>query len=158
MTHFSEGEKTALARIRAEVKKNFVKTRNSPDGKRVGYMEPRFLEKPVSTAKNDDAATADDSSKGTVKWFSIPYFVLKEYAGLLVASTPDVFPAVTLLQALYSRTTEQRDMDQAVRQLGIGEKKDCFHIAQLWGLVVQNSKFISSTSIRNRAKLTIQTV
>lgn len=97
-------------------------------------------------------ATADDTTVGSVKWVCIPYFALQPYSGLLSASSVNLFPSQSLLQSQYDRTPQQRDMDQAVSQLGNVNKGECFHIAQLWCLVLENSIY-NSVILRNQARL-----
>lgn len=70
----------------------------------------------------------------------LPYFSLQQYSGFGSVAEKTSFPPVTLLQEQYSRTTRQRDLDQAVCQLGVAEKGQCFHTSQLWSLVLDNGK------------------
>lgn len=139
LSGFSDIEKTAIARLRADVKKICVRSRYNPKGAKVGYMEPRSIEIPLkSMAKKKTGANEEE--KGSARWISIPYFSLEQYSGLLSASNLASFPPQTLLQAQYSRNTAQRDMEQAVCQLGTAKRGQCFHISQLWCIVLDNSK------------------
>lgn len=79
-----------------------------------------------------------DENQPMAKWVCVPYFSLQQYAGLGNGSSKSVFPNMTLLQDQYSRSTRQRDMEQAVCQLDIAEKGECFHISQLWSVVLGN--------------------
>lgn len=149
----SEAEKTAIAKLRADVKRQCVKSRYNPKGSRVGYMDPRSMEIPLKSEKKK--GSSDDTSTGSVKWICIPYFTLQQYSGLLAASNLASFPSQTLLQAQYTRTPQQRDMDQAVCQLGTANRGECFHIAQLWCLVLDNSKDSHAPTPRAIAKVRI---
>ena len=100
-------------------------------------MDPRCIEVSIPAVKKKP--TSDAASQTSVKWICLPYFALQQYSGLLTASDPGLFPPQTLLQAQYSGSTQQRDMEQAVCQLGASTKGECFHIDQLWCLVVGNS-------------------
>lgn len=135
---FSEVERTAIAKLRADVKKLSVKSRQNPKGSKVGYMDPRCFEVPLKSAKKK--LSPGEASPGSARWVCIPYFLLQQYSGLLSASNLASFPPQTLLQAQYSRTPQQRDMEQAVCQLGSVRRGECFHIAQLWCLVLDNSE------------------
>ncbi|KHN95340.1 uncharacterized protein MAM_06844 [Metarhizium album ARSEF 1941] len=139
--HFPEPERLALAKLRADVKKSSIRTRQNPKGERVGYMEPRCFEIPLKSPTNQ----LSDQGKptGSLRWICLPYFSLQKYSGLLAGSTTSVFPSQTLLQAQYSRTTEQRDMLQAVRQVAATKTNECFHIAQLWCVVLDNSLLVT---------------
>ncbi|KAI8209372.1 hypothetical protein K4K52_000430 [Colletotrichum sp. SAR 10_76] len=57
----------------------------------------------------------------------------------------------TLLQASFSRNSQKRDMQQATRQIGNGEKSSCFHIRQLWCIVLDNSLLITCGSMSEAA-------
>ncbi|KAI8182638.1 hypothetical protein K4K54_000880 [Colletotrichum sp. SAR 10_86] len=57
----------------------------------------------------------------------------------------------TLLQASFSRNSQKRDMQQATRQIGNGEKNSCFHIRQLWCIVLDNSLLITCGSMSEAA-------
>lgn len=131
-------EKKAITRLKADVNKTCVKSRQNPKGAKVGYLEPRSMEVPLKLLKNK--TTADEEARGSARWICLPYFSLEKYSGLSAASEPTAFPAQTLLQIQYSRNTSQRDMEQAVCQLGSAERGECFHIAQLWCLIIDDSK------------------
>lgn len=87
------------------------------------------------------ADTVQDDRPPAAKWICLPYFVLQQYSGLLDGSNLSAFPTQTLLQAQYSRSTQQRDMGQAVCELGTAGKGECFHIAQLWCLILDDSEY-----------------
>ena len=108
-------------------------------------MEPRYFEVPISSfAREKGASTA------MARWICLPYFSLKQYGGLLSATNVALFPDQTLLQGQYSRATEQRDMQQAVCQLGTANRGECFHISQLWCLTLDNSKFHLHNQCKSR--------
>lgn len=98
------------------------------------------MQMPVDPAKKK--LGSDDAPSAMLRWFCMPFFVLKQYSGLLAGTSLGSFPSQTLMQAQFSRTTQQRDMGQAVCELGIAEKGECFHIEQLWCLVLGDGKFI----------------
>ncbi|KAJ5010530.1 hypothetical protein K4K57_007044 [Colletotrichum sp. SAR 10_99] len=50
-----------------------------------------------------------------------------------------------------SRQTTKRDMQQATRQIGNGDKSSCFHIRQLWCIVLDNSLLITCGSMSEAA-------
>lgn len=101
-------------------------------------MEPRCIQTPIHSS---DRRATDDSR--VANWICIPYFRLQQYAESPAASNTALFPTQTLLQAQYSRSSQQRDMDQAVCQLGQVPRGYCFHISQLWCLIVGNSRYPS---------------
>lgn len=95
--------------------------------------------KPIRVTIPPDGRTKGQTSR-FVTWLCVPYFSLEKYSGLLSASTVSSFPIETLLQSEYARTTEERDMQQAVCKNGEVPDGHCFHIAQLWCIVLDNSK------------------
>ncbi|KAL7805594.1 hypothetical protein V8C26DRAFT_424604 [Trichoderma gracile] len=117
---FRDAERNAVANLQAE-------------GAKVGYMEPRCIQTPILSPEKK----ATDESH-VANWICIPYFRLQQYAESPLVSNTALFPAQTLLQSQYSRSSQQRDMDQAVCQLGQVPRGYCFHISQLWCLIVGN--------------------
>ncbi|PCD45437.1 hypothetical protein AU210_000871 [Fusarium oxysporum f. sp. radicis-cucumerinum] len=137
----TELEKKAVTRLRADVKKTCVKSRTNPKGAKVGYLDPKYIEVPLKPLKAE--AMSSGSVTGSARWICIPFFSLEQYSGLLAAASASLFPAQTLLQVQYSRNTVARDMEQAVVQLGNAERGECFHISQLWCLVIDNSLIVT---------------
>ncbi|EHK21542.1 uncharacterized protein TRIVIDRAFT_209419 [Trichoderma virens Gv29-8] len=116
---FRDAERKAVVNLKAEVKRQCVKTRYNPQGA-----------KPSNKKPPEDSHAAN--------WICIPYFHLQQYSESPSASNTALFPAQTLLQSQYSRSSQQRDMDQAVCQIGQVPRGECFHISQLWCLIVGN--------------------
>jgi hypothetical protein len=98
-------------------------------------MEPGCIQSVLPTSSTDQTITPR-----SLTWICLPYFTLEPYSGLLSADRPSVFPIQTLMQAKYSGATYQRDMQQAVCQTQEGAQNHCFHIAQLWCIVLDNCK------------------
>ncbi|CCT63521.1 uncharacterized protein FFUJ_01259 [Fusarium fujikuroi IMI 58289] len=134
-------EKKAVTRLRADVKKSCVKSRTNSKGAKVGYLDPKYVEVPLKPLKTE--AMSSSSVSGSARWICIPFFSLEQYSGLLAGTSTSLFPAQTLLQIQYSRNTVARDMEQAVVQLGIAERGECFHVSQLWCLVIDNSLIVT---------------
>ncbi|KAI3318826.1 hypothetical protein HD806DRAFT_539853 [Xylariaceae sp. AK1471] len=135
----NQSERNGLIKLLAEVKKNCVKTKQNSDGKHFKYMEPRFIQ--VSMKPEPSSTSFSQKQLRTVSWLSIPYFSLKKFSGPLSATDATNFPPLTLLQAQYSRSQPQRDMEQVVCQLHEehASAKSFFHIAQLWCIVVDTT-------------------
>lgn len=141
----------ATAKLRADVKRHAVKSRQNSKGAHVGYMDPRYFQVPLGgataakkKAQQQFAAPSwppvEAAAVAAARWICLPYFALQRCAGLLSASSLASFPPLTLLQSHYSRTPQQRDLEQAVCELGAAPRGDCFHVAQLWCLVLDNSE------------------
>ncbi|KAL7928096.1 hypothetical protein V8C35DRAFT_318940 [Trichoderma chlorosporum] len=135
---FRDAERRAVVNLQAEVKRQCVKTRYNPQGAKVGYMEPRCIQTPIQSSNKKPS---EDSH--VANWICIPYFHLQQYAESPSVSNTAIFPTQTLLQSQYSRSSQQRDMDQAVCHLGQVPRGECFHISQLWCLIVGNSVLVT---------------
>ncbi|PVH80882.1 hypothetical protein DL98DRAFT_458808 [Cadophora sp. DSE1049] len=100
-------------------------------------MVPSFLQDNVSGEKRPVASKAR-----TVSWLCVPYFCLEKYStpsGLRASS----HPMRTLLQARFALIQKDRDMKQAVCYLQNIPPEHCFHIAQVWFLVLDDSLVVS---------------
>ncbi|KAL2127170.1 hypothetical protein VTI74DRAFT_11210 [Chaetomium olivicolor] len=132
----SNAEIDALQTMVANIKRDNVKTIQAADGRYVRYLEPKF--------RQDSLASGSQAlASQTVTWICLPYFSLEAYSGFLGSNNPRAFPMPTLLQARYSRTTRNRDMEQAVCQQSGAPKGLCFHVAQLWCLILNNSLLLT---------------
>lgn len=88
----------------------------------------------------DDGKNRSIASR-TAAWVCLPYFSLENYSGLLSAENSAEFPVQTLLQGQFSKTARERDMQQAVCQIGRRGSGRCFHIAQLWCLIIDKCSY-----------------
>lgn len=131
----AESERNGLSKLLAEVKKNCTKTRQTSKGSSVKYLEPKLVQLQLLA---EDSVKATVPWTRTVSWIAVPYFSLQTYAGLLSATTSSDFPTQTLLQAQYSRITPERDKQQVVCQGDYSKEFECFHIAQVWCVVLDN--------------------
>ncbi|KAF9763786.1 hypothetical protein IL306_002999 [Fusarium sp. DS 682] len=85
MSGLTELEKKAITRLRADVKKTCVKSRTNPKGVKVGYLDPKYIEIPLKSLKEE--AMTSESTTGSARWICIPYFSLEQYSGLLAATS-----------------------------------------------------------------------
>ena len=134
----SEAERGGVVKLLADVKKNCVKSRSPSKNTSVRYMEPGFIQIPL--AKEDGHRSWAAAPRSAV-WLCIPFFSLQKYSGLSSGTKSGGFPVQTLMQAQYARTTERREMLQVVCQSGNVPIDYCFHIAQLWCIVLDNCEF-----------------
>jgi hypothetical protein len=119
------------------LERSYVKSIQTSIGNYVQYMEPGYLQRSLHPDGNTKVAPLIPRS---AHWLSLPYFSLEPYSGLLSASSPSVYPIQTLLQSQLSRATRDRDMQQAVCQNTSIAAGLCFHIDQLWCIVLDNCK------------------
>jgi hypothetical protein len=122
-----------------KVKRQAVKTIETSRGRHVSYMEPSCIQEHLPT---DNTLKGQTINPRTVTWVCLPYFTLEKYSGLEGGASSGAFPVQTLLQAQFSRVARSRDMQQVVardRQVPSGF---CYHIAQLWCLVLDNCELM----------------
>ncbi|KAI5927644.1 hypothetical protein F4810DRAFT_648688 [Camillea tinctor] len=132
-------ERNGFTKLLTEVKRNHVKVRPTSKGGTVRHMDPR----PLRVAITSESRAKDQPFPRSLTWLCIPYFSLEKYSGLLSTSNPSSFPIETLLQSEYARTTQERDMQQVVCQNGGAPAGHCFHIAQLWCIVLDNTLLVT---------------
>ncbi|KAI1498364.1 hypothetical protein F5X99DRAFT_412171 [Biscogniauxia marginata] len=135
----TDSERFGFTKLLTEVKRNHVKVRPTSKGNTVRHMDSR----PIRVAISPGGRAKDQTDTKSLTWLCIPYFSLEKYSGLLSASTPSSFPVETLLQSEYARTTQEREMQQVVCQNGEAPAGHCFHIAQLWCIVLDNTLLIT---------------
>ncbi|KAK0652573.1 hypothetical protein B0T16DRAFT_103189 [Cercophora newfieldiana] len=130
-------EQKGIRDLLSRVRRKFVKTVQTPDGRSVRHMEPACIQHILPP---DSSLKGPGSARRTVTWVCLPYITLEKYSGLQGApENPSAFPIETLLQAKFSRTDRERDMLQAVCQSKDIPGGLCYHVAQIWCLVVGNS-------------------
>lgn len=103
----------------------------SPEGSKLRQMAPSILHEPVP---------GNDKSRGVVTWMCLPYFSLQKYAENLSGLPSSSHPIRTLLQSHFSFAQKGRDMQQAVCKLSGTPPEHCFHIAQVWCLVLDDGE------------------
>jgi hypothetical protein len=150
-----DAQRAAIAETLVYVRKHFVKSRQTSSGTTIRYMQPAVYQSPghfpdggiaAAAAARDPRASAashasDIAASGgrasRVVWVCLPYFYLDKYSGLAAGEGHNgSFPALTLMQAQYSGHSRERDMMQAVARLGGVPQGWCYHIGQLWAMVV----------------------
>ena len=130
----NDPDRNHVAKLLAEVRKS-SKLKQKADGSHVKYTPPMTLRFPLPS---DDSSKSRTTYQRSMTWLCIPYFSLEEYSGLLSSQSPTAYPNQTLWQAQYSGNAQERDMQQVVCQINKGSlpPKSCFHISQLWAIVV----------------------
>ncbi|KAK4246307.1 hypothetical protein C7999DRAFT_15548 [Corynascus novoguineensis] len=137
-------ETAGLQDMLTSIKRDNATTVQVSDGKYVRCLEPGL---------RHDSLTLDGKVLGSrsVTWISLPYFSLEPYSGLLSGSSTKGFPTPTLLQAKYPRTIRSRDMEQAVCQQKGVPKGNCFHVSQLWCLILDNTLLLTYGRLTEKA-------
>ena len=153
LDRLEEAERRAAASIISDVRDRMEKPLHMPE-KTVGkHLQPNVTFKPIS--KNDDASGIRTTSgqKASVSFLCIPYFLLAPYSTGTPLPTSSSYPLRTLLQSRHMSTPKKRDMQQAVRDLNYSKENCVFHVAQVWCLMLGDSK--SQRELRfNKAYIT----
>jgi hypothetical protein len=129
-----------IAGLLRKVKKKLDSTLQVANHPIVRIMKPGFL--PEQEWPDEDAATKRTARPITATWICFPYFSLEEYYGLFSNSKKGAHPMHTLLQTRSSLTTEKRERKQAVCQNDDNPNKLCFHVGQIWCLVLDDCKIV----------------
>ncbi|KAB5551293.1 hypothetical protein GE09DRAFT_168424 [Coniochaeta sp. 2T2.1] len=145
----SDADNHGLNRLLSDVKKYSIKSIPTSKGSNVKHMEPGMLQ--VKLDAGNSAKTKNMPAR-TVTWLCIPYFSLQKYTGPLSSATSGSFPTRTLLQEQYSGVSAERDMQQAVCQTGHVPPGTCFHVAQLWCIVLDDSLLITCGTMSDPTK------
>ncbi|CCC06689.1 hypothetical protein SMACR_00715 [Sordaria macrospora] len=134
-------ERKAVNDILFRLKQSSVKLIQTLSGKPVQHMEPGCFDYALP---HDSGVGGKTRTTRGVTWLCLPYFSLEPYSGLLSGTeNSSMFPIQTLLQAQFSRAAKERDMQQAVRQVAKAGPGLCFHISQLWCIIINNTFVIT---------------
>lgn len=71
---------------------------------------------------------------------TVPYFSLNKYSDDISKLGQGAHPMRTLIQARFALVDKRRDMQQAVCCLSNSEPDVCFHISQIWYVIVGDCK------------------
>jgi hypothetical protein len=138
-------ERQAISRLLARARKRFDKPFQTSTGIKAKFLMPSLI------AENITSQTRSKTAKPrVVTWMCLPHFRLQKYkAGTSAASArPADHPMRTLMQARFSLVQKERDMQQAVCHLRDTPDDYCFHIAQTWYLVLDDSLLVTCAGIR----------
>ncbi|KAI1119976.1 hypothetical protein F5Y10DRAFT_144134 [Nemania abortiva] len=141
ISNLTSSEKIGIKRLLQDVKSRSIsRVVTAHGGHRVMQTKGFQMRKLQS-----DGIEMSKSRNKAVYWVKLPYFELKKYSSEKYSS--ELFPAQTLMQADYSQVPMARDMQQAVRQIKEGPEQHCFHISQLWALIVDNSLLVTCSTM-----------
>ncbi|CAG8959792.1 hypothetical protein HYFRA_00001700 [Hymenoscyphus fraxineus] len=148
----TDSQRSGINTLFKRVRKDYVfgeldRPMHTSNGASVRFMAPIVL----STTIRPKLQDLNESSRQerSVAWMCLPYFLIQKYSSNSKDFLPASHPAKTLLQSQSSFAHEKRDMQQTVCKLPGCPQGHCFHIAQVWCLVVDDSFLItgSQTSI-----------
>jgi hypothetical protein len=74
-------------------------------------------------------------------FFSLPFFLLREFAENNLPTRSGLFPTRALLQSQNSAINKARELSQALRRLYLGDREVCLHVSQVWCLAIGGGEF-----------------
>lgn len=74
----------------------------------------------------------------SILFFSVPFFLLREFAENDLAPRSGLFPTRALLQSQNSAVKKARELSQALTRLQGGDRGICIHVSQVWCLAIGN--------------------
>lgn len=129
-------EQTGIAKLLARVERTLDKPLHTTKEARLMTMESGHIQE---TLPRTDRLTEKTSRRRTVTWISLPYFCLAKYSASL-SKKDYAHPMHTLMQTRFWPTKESRDKQQAVCSLPGNPTGSCFHVDQVWNLVLDDGK------------------
>ncbi|KAI0437042.1 hypothetical protein F4803DRAFT_556393 [Xylaria telfairii] len=144
ITNLTSSEKSGIKKLLQDIKSGGIKRVVTTHGTHKLMQTKGFAMRRLQTDDTEISRSRDRA----VYWFNLPFFELKKYSSEKYSS--ELFPAQTLMQADYSQHLMARDMQQAVRQIKEGPEEHCFHISQLWGIVINNSLLVTCSTMSDK--------
>ena len=128
-----EGEKSDVIALLEQVKALHEIPAMTPKGVQGMEMEANVAEGTISRKGGGKG------KKQRLLLVCIPYLYLTSYSPEIPSNSTHLHPLKSLLQSKYSGVSKQRDLRQVVCELRLPQKGHCFHIPQLWCLVISDS-------------------
>ena len=132
----NEDDKTTLKNLLLKTCEDFEKPISTLQGQGGHFRLPSFIESIKKINKQDLP------KKKKIRLLCIPYFSLEKYTSRELPSGSSGYPVRSLLQLSYPFDSRERDMQQATALAGTSSEGCCFHVPQLWSLVIENSAFL----------------
>ncbi|OCL08847.1 hypothetical protein AOQ84DRAFT_388562 [Glonium stellatum] len=114
----------------------------TPMGYQGRYMEPVVLQDLTSQVTSSKAYL----DTGVIA-LCLPYFLLDEYSPNSEFPNSTKHPTRSLLQSSISSTAQERDMRQAVCKAPATQPGHCFHVSQLWCLILNDKLMVTCAKV-----------
>ncbi|TLD36737.1 hypothetical protein E2P81_ATG02519 [Venturia nashicola] len=138
-------ESIAVLKSQENIRARFVKPVTAGQTIRGRQMTPNvfFGNLTQDRSVRTDRLTAPRTS---ILFFSVPFFLLREFAENNLAPRSGLFPTRALLQSQNSAVKRARELSQALRKLQAGDRDICLHVSQVWCLAIgEDHLFTCST-------------
>ena len=137
----NEDEKSDTARLLESVKETREMPIVTPSGTGGRYMQPHVSNIAGNTGRIKKLKHGDERK---VLLICIPYFHLAPYYQTSSLVIPSAHPMRSLIQSSYEQIPKHRDLKQAVCNVAQSRKGSCYHVPQIWCLVINRSTATSS--------------
>lgn len=139
--NLTASQRLAISKLLRKVKNKYDSPMQVANHPPIRIMQSGFA-RGVEWAMDEQTTTLQKNSTSAtnVAWICFPYFSLEQYQGLFSNPKKGSHPMHTLLQTRSSLINMKRETKQAVCQIGDNRDKLCFHVGQLWCLVVDDCK------------------
>jgi hypothetical protein len=136
--NLTESQRLGISRLLRKVKNKYDSPLQVANRPTIRIMEPGFLTGVEWPADEQTAMQRNRTSATNVAWICFPYFSLEQYQGLFANPKKGAHPMHTLLQTRSTLVGRERETKQAVCQVSDNQEKLCFHVGQLWCLVIDD--------------------
>ncbi|CRG89948.1 Dual oxidase 2 [Talaromyces islandicus] len=137
-------QRQAVSKLLRKVKNKYDSSLQVATHPTIRVMQPGFLTGVEWPADEQTSMQRTNRAMATnVAWICFPYFSLDQYQGLFSNPKKGAHPMHTLLQTRSSMTSMKREIKQAVCQVGDNTDKLCFHVGQLWCVVIDDSFLVT---------------
>lgn len=136
----TDDEQSSLAKLLAQVRAKFDRPDRTSATTKTRRMIPGIIQQEI---QQNNVTKQRHSDKSTVTWACVPYFSLDRY-GDKIALGEGSHPKRTLSQTRFAFAEKQRDMQQAVCNLPDSEPGFCYHVAQVWYIIVGDCEYFEN--------------
>lgn len=139
--NLTASQRLRISKLLRKVKRKYDSPLQVANRPTIRIMQSGFLSGAEWSGDEQSAMQRNQSSavgNMNVTWICFPYFSLEQYQGLFVNPRNGAHPMHTLLQTRSSLISMKRELKQAVCEASDNSDKLCFHVGQLWCLVVDD--------------------
>ncbi|KAF1986219.1 hypothetical protein K402DRAFT_421430 [Aulographum hederae CBS 113979] len=139
----TEGQKHVISITIGKMQNDFERELRTPQGSNGKTAVPHF----VHGAWEPTDGPHPPAEELHAHFLMLPYFCLDRYTPPNLPANSNHHPTIGLVQALISSANRERELQQAVTALPDTPKGHCFHIAQLWCLVLEDGLIVTCSQL-----------
>ncbi|KAE9992344.1 hypothetical protein EG327_009298 [Venturia inaequalis] len=143
---FKGSERSAVLKLQETIRARFVKPVTAGQTIRGRQMTPNVF---FGNLAQDRSVRIDRLTvpRPSILFFSVPFFVLRDFAENNLAPRSGLFPTRALLQSQNSAVKKARELSQALRRLQHGNSDICLHVSQVWCLAFGNDHLFTCSTL-----------